>query len=219
MSPSGAELLREIKSRIAEIDPGVVREQITNGAALVDVRETDEFAAGHIPGAKHVPRSSLESRIEGAVPDRAQHVILYCASGNRSAYAARTLIEDLGYENVESMTGGITLWKDRGYEVDVPRTLTPEQRERYSRHLLLEEVGLEGQQELLSAKVLLLGAGGLGSPTALYLAPAGGGTIGIVDNDDVDLSTLQRQVIPSTERIGTPKVDSAEQTIRELNPD
>jgi molybdopterin/thiamine biosynthesis adenylyltransferase/rhodanese-related sulfurtransferase len=219
MSPSGAELLREIKSRIDEIDPSAVHEQMNNGATIVDVRETEEFSQGHIPGAKHVPRGYLESRIEGAVPDRGSHVVLYCASGNRSAYAARTLVEDLGYENVESMTGGITLWKDRGYEVEVPRTLTPEQRERYSRHLLLDEVGLEGQQKLLDAKVLLLGAGGLGSPTALYLAAAGVGTLGIVDNDTVDLSNLQRQVIHSSERIGVPKVDSAEQTIRELNPD
>jgi molybdopterin/thiamine biosynthesis adenylyltransferase len=219
MSPSGAELLREIKSRIDEVDPSAVREQMNNGATIVDVRETEEFAAGHIPGAKHVPRGYLESRIEGAVPDRSRHVILYCASGQRSAYAARTLIEDLGYEHVESMTGGITLWKDRGYDVAVPKTLTAEQRERYSRHLLLEEVGLEGQQKLLDAKVLLLGAGGLGSPAALYLAAAGVGTLGIVDNDDVDLSNLQRQVIHSSERVGVPKVDSAEQTITELNPD
>ena len=146
-------------------------------------------------------------------------MILYCASGNRSAWAARTLLDDLGYENVESMTGGITLWKDRGYDVEVPRTLTAEQRERYSRHLLLPEVGIEGQQRLLDAKVLLLGAGGLGSPTALYLAAAGVGTLGIVDNDEVDLSNLQRQVIHSTERIGVSKVDSAEQTITALNPD
>jgi molybdopterin/thiamine biosynthesis adenylyltransferase/rhodanese-related sulfurtransferase len=219
MSPSGAELLRQIKDRIDEVDPADVHAQMNNGATIVDVRETEEFAAGHIPGARHVPRGYLESRIEGAVPDRSQHVILYCASGQRSAYAARTLIDDLGYENVESMRGGITLWKDRGYEVDVPKTLTAEQRERYSRHLLLDEVGLEGQQKLLDAKVLLLGAGGLGSPAALYLAAAGVGTLGIVDNDTVDLSNLQRQVIHSNERIGIPKVDSAEQTIRELNPD
>ncbi|MBV9536875.1 MAG: molybdopterin-synthase adenylyltransferase MoeB, partial [Solirubrobacterales bacterium] len=164
-------------------------------------------------------RGYLESRIEGAVPDRSQHLILYCASGNRSAYAARTLSEDLGYEHVESMRGGITLWKDRGYEVEVPRTLTAEQRERYSRHLLLPEVGIEGQQKLLDSKVLLLGAGGLGSPAALYLAAAGVGTLGIVDSDEVDLSNLQRQVIHSSERIGMPKVDSAEQTITALNPD
>jgi molybdopterin/thiamine biosynthesis adenylyltransferase/rhodanese-related sulfurtransferase len=219
MSPSGAELLRQIKDRIDEVDPADVHAQMNNGATIVDVRETEEFAAGHIPGAKHVPRGYLESRIEGAVPDRTQHVILYCASGQRSAYAARTLIDDLGYEHVESMRGGITLWKDRGYEVEVPRTLTAEQRERYSRHLLLDEVGLEGQQKLLDAKVLLLGAGGLGSPAALYLAAAGVGTLGIVDNDSVDLSNLQRQVIHSNERIGVPKVDSAAQTIQELNPD
>jgi molybdopterin/thiamine biosynthesis adenylyltransferase/rhodanese-related sulfurtransferase len=219
MSPSGAELTRLIKSRISEVDPADVHAQLNNGAVVVDVRETEEFAAGHIPGAKHVPRGYLESRIEGVVPDRSQHVVLYCASGNRSAFAARTLTEDLGYENVESMRGGITLWKDLGYEVDVPRTLTAEQRERYSRHLLLPEVGIEGQQKLLDAKVLLLGAGGLGSPAALYLAAAGVGTLGIVDNDEVDLSNLQRQVIHSSERIGISKVDSAEQTIKALNPD
>src|SRR2546423_822712 len=187
--------------------------------AVVDVREVDEFAAGHIPGAKHVPRSYLESRIEAAVPDRATQVILYCASGNRSAYAARTLRDELGYEHVRSMTGGITLWKDRGYEVEVPRSLSAEQRERYSRHLLIPEIGIEGQQKLLDAKVLLLGAGGLGSPTALYLAAAGVGTLGIVDDDEVDLSNLQRQVIHTTDRIGVPKVDSAEQSIKAINPD
>ena len=219
MSPSGAEVLRQIKSRIDEVDPAEVREQLSNGAVVVDVREPEEWSAGHIPGAKHVPKSYLESRIDGAVPDRSQHVILYCASGNRSAWAARTLLDDLGYEHVESMTGGITLWKDRGYEIEVPRTLTAEQRERYSRHLLLPEVGVDGQQKLLDARVLLLGAGGLGSPAALYLAAAGVGTLGIVDNDDVDLSNLQRQVIHSGERIGVPKVDSAELTIAALNPD
>ena len=219
MSPSGAEVLRQIKSRIDEADPGVVREQVSNGAVVVDVREAEEWSTGHIPGARHVPKSYLESRIENAAPDREQHVILYCQSGNRSAWAARTLIDDLGYENVESMTGGFTLWKDRGYEVAMPRTLTVEQRERYSRHLLLPEVGIEGQQKLLDAKVLLLGAGGLGSPAALYLAAAGVGTLGIVDDDVVDLSNLQRQVIHSSDRIGVAKVDSAEQTINALNPD
>src|ERR1700751_446946 len=219
MSPSGAEVLRQIKSRIEELDPSGVREQVSNGAVVIDVREAEEWSTGHIPGAKHVPKSFLESRIEGAAPDRSAHVILYCASGNRSAWAARTLLDDLGYEHVESMTGGITLWKDRGYEVQMPRTLTAEQRERYSRHLLLPEVGIEGQQKLLDARVLLLGAGGLGSPAALYLAAAGVGTLGIVHNDEVDLSNLQRQVIHSSERIGVPKVDSAEQTIKALNPD
>jgi molybdopterin/thiamine biosynthesis adenylyltransferase/rhodanese-related sulfurtransferase len=222
VSPSGAEFIRKIKSQIAEVDPSDVRAAMSdangNGVALIDVRESEEVARGLIPGATHVPRGYLESRIDGAVPDRSKHVVLYCASGNRSALAANTLAE-LGYENVESMTGGYTLWKDRGYEVDVPRVLTPEQRERYSRHMLVPEIGAEGQQKLLDAKVLLLGAGGLGSPTALYLAAAGVGTIGIVDDDVVDLSNLQRQVIHTTDRIGVPKVDSAEQAMKELNPD
>jgi molybdopterin/thiamine biosynthesis adenylyltransferase/rhodanese-related sulfurtransferase len=219
MSPSSADLLRQVKSQIDEVDPSEVKELLQEGAVIIDLRETDELASGILPGAKHVPRSYLETRIEGIVPNRDAHVILYCASGNRSAYGARTLRDDLGYEHVESMTGGITLWKDRGYEVDVPRTLSAEQRDRYSRHLLIPEIGSEGQQKLLDAKVLLLGAGGLGSPTALYLAAAGVGTLGIVDDDVVDLSNLQRQVIHSTQRIGIPKVDSAEESIHALNPD
>jgi sulfur-carrier protein adenylyltransferase/sulfurtransferase len=219
MSPSSAQVQKQIRSQVDEVDPAEVRRQIGNGAVLVDVRENEEFAAGHIPGAVHVPRSYLESRIEGAAPDHGAHVILYCQSGNRSAWAAHTLRELLGYQNVEHMTGGITLWKDRGYEVEVPKALTAEQRERYSRHLLIPEVGVEGQQKLLEAKVLLLGAGGLGSPTALYLAAAGVGTLGIVDDDEVDLSNLQRQVIHTTDRIGVPKVDSAEETISAINPD
>jgi molybdopterin/thiamine biosynthesis adenylyltransferase/rhodanese-related sulfurtransferase len=225
MSPSGAEFIRQVKSQIDEVDPSAVHQDIVEsngegpGFVLVDVRETDEWDAGHLPGAKHVPRGHLESRIEGAAPDRGQRVVLYCASGNRSALAARTLRQELGYENVESLTGGITLWKDRGYEVEVPRALTKEQRERYSRHLLVPEIGLAGQTKLLDAKVLLLGAGGLGSPTALYLAAAGVGTLGIVDDDDVDLSNLQRQVIHTTDGIGTPKVDSAERAIHAINPD
>jgi sulfur-carrier protein adenylyltransferase/sulfurtransferase len=219
MSPSSADLLRQVKSEIQEVDPSEVKELLQEGVAIIDVRETEELASGVLPGAKHVPRSYLETRIEGIVPDRSSHVILYCASGNRSAYGARTLEQDLGYEHVESMAGGIALWKDRGYEVDVPRTLTPEQRDRYSRHLLIGEIGAEGQQKLLDAKVLLLGAGGLGSPTALYLAAAGVGTLGIVDDDVVDLSNLQRQVIHSTQRVGIPKVDSAEESIHALNPE
>jgi molybdopterin/thiamine biosynthesis adenylyltransferase/rhodanese-related sulfurtransferase len=219
MSPSGAELLRQVKSQIEQIDPSKVRELIDEGVAIVDVRETEEFTAGHLPGARHVPKSYLETRIEGVVADRDAQIVLYCQSGNRSAWAARTLEDDLGYKNVASMTGGITLWKDRGYDVEVPRALGAEQRERYSRHLLIPEIGVEGQIKLLDAKVLLLGAGGLGSPTALYLAAAGIGTLGIVDDDVVDLSNLQRQVIHDTERIGTLKVDSAEESIRALNPD
>jgi len=216
---SGTEYVRRIKDQIDEVDPSEVSDLVGNGVAIVDVRETEEYSTGHLPGAKHVPRGYLESRIEGAVPDRSQRVVLYCASGNRSALAAHTLVRELGYENVQSMTGGITLWKDRGYDVEVPKSFSPEQRERYSRHFLLPEVGVEGQQKLLDAKVLLLGAGGLGSPTALYLAAAGVGTLGIVDNDVVDVSNLQRQVIHTTDRVGVPKVDSAEEQIRALNPD
>jgi len=219
MSPSGAEVIKKIKERIHEIDPADVREGLGNGVVLVDVREGEEFERERIPGAVHVPRAYLESRIEGAVSDRDAHVVLYCASGQRSALAADTLQELLGYTNVESMTGGITLWKDRGYDTEAPKTLTKEQRDRYSRHLLLPEVGVEGQQKLLDAKVLLLGAGGLGSPAALYLAAAGVGTLGIVDDDTVDLSNLQRQVIHTTDRVGEPKVDSAAETIAQINPD
>jgi molybdopterin/thiamine biosynthesis adenylyltransferase/rhodanese-related sulfurtransferase len=219
MSPTGAEVIRKIRSQVEEVDPSEVREHLGNGVVLVDVRESEEWDAGHIPGAKHVPRGYLESRIEGAVADRDQRVVVYCASGQRSALAANTLREQLGYENVASMNGGITLWKDRGYDVEVPKSLTKEQRERYSRHLLVPEIGLEGQTKLLEAKVLLLGAGGLGSPTALYLAAAGVGTLGIVDDDEVDLSNLQRQVIHTTDRIGVAKVDSAEESIKAINPD
>jgi sulfur-carrier protein adenylyltransferase/sulfurtransferase len=220
MSPSGAEYIRQIKSQVEEVDPAQVSEHLGNGIVLVDVRESTEWDAGHIPSAKHVPRAYLESRIEGAAgADRDQEIVLYCATGQRSALAAHTLTEQLGYTNVKSMTGGITLWKDRGYKVEVPKALTAEQRERYSRHLLVPEIGLEGQTKLLEAKVLLLGAGGLGSPTALYLAAAGVGTLGVVDDDEVDLSNLQRQVIHTTDRIGTAKVDSAEQSIKAINPD
>ena len=219
MTPSGAEYIRQVKSEIDEVDPSEVRELLDEGVAVVDVREDDEVSQGKIPGASHVSRGFLESRIEGAVPDRSQRVILYCASGNRSALAAKTLRDELGYENVESMVGGYTLWKDRGYDVEVPRTFTPEQRQRYSRHFLLPEIGLDGQQKLLDAKVLLLGAGGLGAPVALYLAAAGVGTLGLVDDDEVDVSNLQRQVIHTTDRVGVSKVDSAEETIKALNPD
>jgi molybdopterin/thiamine biosynthesis adenylyltransferase/rhodanese-related sulfurtransferase len=226
MSPSGAEVIRRIRSQIDEVDPSEVKASLAHNGngngqvVLLDVRESEEWDAGHIPGAKHVPRGYLESRVEGVVgSDRSQKVIVYCASGQRSALAANTLKELLGYEDVASMNGGITLWKDRGYDVEVPVSLTKEQRERYSRHLLVPEIGLEGQTKLLNAKVLLLGAGGLGSPTALYLAAAGVGTLGIVDDDEVDLSNLQRQVIHTTDRIGTPKVDSAEIAVKGINPD
>jgi molybdopterin/thiamine biosynthesis adenylyltransferase/rhodanese-related sulfurtransferase len=209
-----------VREHVSEVDPTAVLDLLGSpDVAIIDVRESEEVEQGKIPGAVHVPRSYLETRIEGIEPDRSKRVILYCASGNRSAFGAKTLVEDMGYEHVESLTGGITLWKDRGYPVEVPRTLTPEQRQRYSRHLLLPEVGADGQQKLLDARVLLLGAGGLGSPTALYLASAGVGTVGIVDADVVDVTKLQRQVIHTTSRVGVPKVDSAEEAIRDLNPD
>src|SRR3954451_8050225 len=220
---SGAELIRKAKEQIKELDPREVHDSVQNGngsaPVLVDVREQHEFEEAHIPGAIHVPRGHLESRIEGKVGDKSKPVVLYCASGQRSALAAQTLQSLLGYDDVASMTGGITLWKDRGFDVETPRALDADQKSRYSRHVLLPEIGMEGPLKLLDAKVLLLGAGGLGSPTALYLAAAGVGTIGLVDDDVVDVSNLQRQVIHTTASVGTPKVDSAERAINDLNPD
>jgi molybdopterin/thiamine biosynthesis adenylyltransferase/rhodanese-related sulfurtransferase len=219
---SGAELIRKAKEQIKELDPREVHDSVHNGngsaPVLVDVREQHEYEESHIPGAIHVPRGHLESRIEGKVGDKSSAVVLYCASGQRSALAAHTLQSLLGYDDVASMTGGITLWKDRGFDVETPRALDADQKNRYSRHVLLPEIGLEGQLKLLDAKVLLLGAGGLGSPTALYLAAAGVGTLGLVDDDVVDVSNLQRQVIHTTDGVGTPKVDSAERAIKDLNP-
>jgi molybdopterin/thiamine biosynthesis adenylyltransferase/rhodanese-related sulfurtransferase len=218
---SGADLIAQAKAEIEEIQPPEAAAEIDSGddVALVDVREQAEFDERHIEGAIHVPRSYLESRFEQFVPDRSRRIILYCASGIRSALAAKTLAEDLGYEDVSSMAGGITLWRDRGLPVITPRALTPEQKERYSRHILVPEIGLEGQMKMLDSKVLLLGAGGLGSPTGLYLAAAGIGKIGLVDDDVVDASNLQRQVIHNTERIGMAKTESARQAIEALNPD
>jgi len=218
---SGADLIAQAKAEIEEIQPTEAAAEIDSGddVALVDVREQAEFEERHIEGAIHVPRSYLESRFEQFVPDRSRRIILYCASGIRSALAAKTLAEDLGYEDVSSMAGGITLWRDRGLPVVTPRALTPEQKERYSRHILVPEIGLEGQMKMLDSKVLLLGAGGLGSPTGLYLAAAGIGKIGLVDDDVVDASNLQRQVIHNTERIGMAKTESARQAIEALNPD
>ena len=217
---SGADLISSAKERVEEVQPGEAAEELDgDDVALVDVREQHEFEERHIEGAIHVPRGHLESRIEQLVPDRSKRVILYCASGNRSALAAETLHEQLGYEDVASMAGGITLWRDRGMPVVTPRSLTQDQKERYSRHVLVPEIGLEGQLRLLDAKVLLLGTGGLGSPTALYLAAAGVGTLGLIDDDVVDASNLQRQVIHNTERIGISKATSARMTIEGLNPD
>jgi molybdopterin/thiamine biosynthesis adenylyltransferase/rhodanese-related sulfurtransferase len=209
------ELLARTKAEIAEVDaPGA---QAIEGAAWVDVRETDEWQEGHIPGAVHVPRGNLESRIEGVV-GKSTPVVIYCAVGSRSAFAAKTL-EELGYEEVYSLRGGFTDWKRNGYEITLPRTLSPERRARYSRHLLIPEIGEAGQLKLLDSKVLLIGAGGLGSPASLYLAAAGIGTLGIVDADIVDESNLQRQIAHSLDTLGTPKVDSAKRAIEALNPD
>jgi molybdopterin/thiamine biosynthesis adenylyltransferase/rhodanese-related sulfurtransferase len=212
-------LLQQVKGEIAEVDTARARDFISeSGAAIVDVRERDEWDEGHLPGALHVPRGNLESRIEAAVPDKASPVLLYCASGNRSAFAAKSL-EDLGYENVVSLAGGFTDWKRSGLPFEIPQALGEAKRRRYSRHLLIPEVGEEGQLKLLESRVLLIGAGGLGSPASLYLAAAGVGTIGIVDDDAVDESNLQRQIVHSTERLGEPKAESAKRTIEALNPD
>ncbi len=217
--PTFDELISRVKSEIRETDvDGVAARLDDEDVTIIDCREREEFVDGHIPGAIFIPRGLLDLRIESAVPDKSKPVVVYCAGGTRSALAARTL-EELGYENVESMAGGFGAWKRRGLKFDIPRALTSEQQTRYSRHLIIPEVGEKGQQKLLDSKVLMLGAGGLGSPAALYLAAAGVGTIGIIDDDVVDRSNLQRQVVHTDDRVGTPKVDSAEATIRGLNPD
>src|SRR5690606_35870270 len=185
---------------------------------LVDVREKDEVRQGFIPGAVSIPRGFLEIQVEGKLPDKAAPIVLYCAGGTRSALAAKTLAE-LGYTNVETANPGFVRWKDLGYPMETPPQLSDAQRDRYSRHLLLPEVGEAGQAKLLKSKVLLIGAGGLGSPAGLYLAAAGVGTLGLVDADVVDASNLQRQVLHATSRVGTPKVESAEKVLRDLNPD
>ncbi len=214
------QLFSEAKKRVSEIEVADLptTQQSDQASTVVDVREKNEWDEGHIPGAIHVPRGYLELRIESAVPNKSAPVVLYCAGGTRSVLAARTL-QELGYSDVRSVRGGFTAWKDAGNSFVVPRTLTTEQTQRYSRHVLVPEVGEAGQLKLLDARVLLAGAGGLGSPTALYLAAAGVGTLGIVDSDVVDVSNLQRQVIHSTERVGMLKVESARLSIEALNPD
>jgi sulfur-carrier protein adenylyltransferase/sulfurtransferase len=214
--PTYRDLLQATKASISEVDAEAAR--ALDGALWVDVREVDEWQEGHIPNAVHVPRGHLESRVEGVAPDRSAPVVIYCAAGNRSAFAAKSL-EELGYEHVHSLVGGFTDWKRNGGEVVLPRTLSPEKRTRYSRHLLIPEIGEEGQLKLLDSKILLIGAGGLGSPASLYLAAAGIGTLGIVDADIVDETNLQRQIAHSLDTLGTPKVDSAKRAIEALNPD
>src|SRR2546423_9568232 len=215
------DFLRDTKGQIDEIDVARARELYDGDAAplFLDVREREEWDEGHLPGATHIPRGWLESRIEQSAPDRAQPIVVYCAFGSRSAFAAKTL-EELGYQDVASLAGGINDWKRHGFPLEVPAgPLSSEQRTRYSRHLLIPEVGEEGQQRLLQSRMLLVGAGGLGSPAALYLAAAGVGTIGIIDADVVDETNLQRQIVHNTKRIGQYKAESARETIEALNPD
>lgn len=217
--PTYRDYFSELKKRIKEATPQQVAELLrAEDIQLADVREKDEWNAGHIPGAVHVPKSFLEQWAEDRIPDKTKTTVLYCAGGVRSAMAADTL-HTLGYTDVISMAGGFGRWKDSGLDWITPESFTPEQAQRYSRHLLIPEVGEAGQHRLLKSKVLLIGAGGLGSPAAYYLAAAGVGTLGIVDSDVVDATNLQRQILHSTERIGEPKVESAKRTLEALNPD
>ncbi|MYE66084.1 MAG: molybdopterin-synthase adenylyltransferase MoeB [Acidimicrobiaceae bacterium] len=212
------ELLQQAKSQIREVDTAGGEQLLAEGWTLLDVREPDEYEQGAIAGSVHIPRGQLESSIENRIADRSTPLVAMCAGGVRSAFAAVTL-EQMGYTDVASMDGGFNKWKDEGRAWERPRTLTPDQRNRYQRHLLVPEVGEEGQIKLLDAKVLLLGAGGLGSPAALYLAAAGVGTIGVIDMDVVDESNLQRQILHNVDRVGDRKVDSAKKTLTALNPD
>ncbi len=221
MATTGRDLLEAARSEIPEITPDEVNEMFKNGqhpAALIDVREPDEFRGGYISGAEHVSRGFLELKIEQVVPDRATPIIAYCAGGVRSLLAGQVL-KTMGYEDVKSMSGGYSKWKDLGHPVQVDKQMTAEQLDRYSRHFLLSQIGEKGQAKLLDAKVLLIGAGGLGSPAGLYLTAMGVGTIGIVDLDVVDMSNLQRQIIHTNDRVGTSKVESAKLTLTALNPD
>ena len=214
---SPRDLLNAAKAEIREIDPHDVAGRL-NHFTLLDVRENDEYEQGTVLGAVHIPRGNLEFSVEGRLPDKHAPIAVYCAGGVRSAFATKTL-QELGYTDVVSIIGGFNKWKDEGLAWTTPRTMTAEQRIRYHRHLLLPEVGEVGQQKLLDSKVLLLGAGGLGSPAALYLAAAGVGTIGIIDMDVVDSSNLQRQILHNMERVGMRKVDSARITLEAMNPD
>jgi molybdopterin/thiamine biosynthesis adenylyltransferase/rhodanese-related sulfurtransferase len=214
--PTYRELLERTKSEIDEIDADGA--QGIDGAVWIDVREADEWQEGHLPGAVHIPRGYLESRVEGVAPDKSTELIVYCASAARSAFAAKTL-QELGYEHVHSLAGGFTDWKRNGLEITMPRTLSAERRTRYARHIVIPEIGEEGQLKLLDARILLIGAGGLGSPASLYLAAAGVGTLGIIDADIVDETNLQRQIAHSLDTLGMPKVDSAKGAIERLNPD
>ena len=213
------ELLADAKSKIQEIDTQTAATKIDASQVVVlDVREPDEYEQGALPNVVHIARGHLEAQVETKIVDKSVEIIVYCAGGVRSAFAAKTL-QELGYTKVLSMAGGYGKWKDEGRAWRTPAQLSAEQRNRYQRHLSLPEVGVEGQSKLLLSKVLLLGAGGLGSPAAMYLAAAGVGTIGIVDMDVVDASNLQRQILHNIDRIGDRKVDSAKKTLTMINPD
>jgi molybdopterin/thiamine biosynthesis adenylyltransferase/rhodanese-related sulfurtransferase len=220
MSKTFKTLMDEARREVTEWSIEQVRENLDNGQehVLLDVREKEEYREGHLAGALSLPRGFLEIRVEELVPDKARPIIAYCAGGTRSLLAAKQL-RDMGYDSVISMAGGYSAWKAAGYPWRQDRVFTSEQLNRYSRHFLLPEVGEAGQAKLLDARVLLVGAGGLGSPTALYLAAAGVGTLGIVDHDVVDMSNLQRQILHTNDRIGMPKVESARETLQALNPD
>src|SRR5258708_30226512 len=225
MGDASREIMRQARKQVPEWTPAEANEALAgqrkteqDGIILVDVREKNEWDEGYIPGALHIPRGFLELRVEEAIPDKSQKVVLYCAGGTRSMYAGLTL-KQMGYEYVISMSGGFGQWKSSGLPVGQPRTLSQDQLKRYSRHLLVREVGEQGELKLLDSRVLLLGAGGLGAPSALYLAAAGVGTLGIIDMDVVEESNLQRQVIHTTKRVGEYKAESARQAIEAINPD
>ena len=219
MARSYQDLLAKAREQVPEVQVAdlAARREAGDAPVVIDVREQAEWDEGHIPGSVHIPRGNLESRIAG-VATPGQEIVLSCASGNRSLLAGTTL-QEMGFENVSSLAGGFQRWKQSGQDWEVPRTLTPEQRSRYSRHTLIPEVGEQGQLELLGSRALLIGAGGLGSPAAYYLAAAGVGTIGLVDDDVVDASNLQRQIIHTTDRLGMLKGESARIAIEALNPD
>jgi molybdopterin/thiamine biosynthesis adenylyltransferase/rhodanese-related sulfurtransferase len=220
MAKSYGDLLQEARSnvRIVPIDECKRRYDAREGYVFVDVREKDETRLGFIPGSILAPRAHLEQTFDRQLPDRNAKIILYCASGVRSVFAAK-LLQDVGYSHVESANPGFNRWKDMGFPVETPAALTESQRDRYSRHILLPEIGEKGQEKLLKSRVLLLGAGGLGSPAALYLAAAGVGTLGLIDADVVDASNLQRQILHGTSTVGTPKVESGKNRLQDLNPD
>lgn len=220
MAKTYKELMDEARAAVPEVTVDDVKARLANGRrpVLLDVREREEYREGHLEGALALPRGFLEMRVEEAVPDKSAPVVAYCAGGVRSLIAARTL-QEMGYTDVRSMAGGYTAWKNAGYDWVADRQFSQEQLTRYARHFTLPEVGEAGQAKLLDAKVLCVGAGGLGSPVAFYLAAAGVGTLGLVDHDTVDMSNLQRQILHTNDRVGMPKVESAQMTLNALNPD